>query len=288
MIDRKPKRLWRLGFLGVLLVLPMMLGNDCKKNEAQIGDFTVRSARTREPLQTVQIGEEVSIEAEVSTSPKDLPVTYRWKVKGEEGEEIKIPSEREPIAVYKAPSRPETRFVTLLVLAGDQVLDEKSIPIKVEAVTSTLSRGGEEVVLPPRQGGVPAPGEVQITRPQNGATGLGSRVLVTGTANIPENLSLWLVVYPHQVGLYFPQSFKGGNPVGKGIKGVWSETAALGEDNLGKGEQFDIIAVVADERATQSLSTTWKDWTQARTWPGLSELPRGASEKARITVTRAP
>lgn len=288
-MDRKPKRLWRLGFLGVLLVLPMTLGNNCaQKNEAQIGDLTVRSARTREPLQTVQIGEEVSIEAEVRKSPKDLPVTYRWKVKGEEGEEIKIPSEREPIAVYKAPSRPDTRFVTLLVLAGDQVLDEKSIPIKVEAVTSNFSRGGEEVVPPPGRSGVPAPGEVQITRPQHGAAELGSRVLVTGTANIPENLSLWLVVYPHQVGLYFPQSFKGGNPVGKGIKGVWSETAALGEENLGRREEFDIIAVVADERATQSLSKTWKDWTSARNYPGLAELPNGVFEKARITVTRAP
>jgi hypothetical protein len=111
---------------------------------------------------------------------------------------------------------------------------------------------------------------------------------VTGTANIPENLSLWLVVSPHASGLYFPQSFKGGNPVGKGIKGIWSETAAIGEENLGRGEQFDIIAVVADDQATDFLSTTWKNWVRAGTWPGLSELPRGASEKARITVTRAP
>lgn len=286
MIDHKPKRLWRLGLLGVLLVVPMTLGNNCApKNEAQIGDFTVRSPRTKAPLETVTIGEEVSIEAEVSTSPKDLPVTYKWEVK--EGEELKTPSEREPIAVYKAPDRPGTRFVTLVVLYRDQELNRKSIPIKVEAVTSTGGPGGE-VVPPPDSGGVTSPGEVQITKPQNGAAGLGSRVLVTGTANIPENLSLWLVVSPHASGLYFPQSFKGGNPVGKGIKGVWSETAAIGEENLGRREEFDIIAVVADENATQSLSKTWKDWTQARTWPGLSELPRGASEKARITVTRAP
>lgn len=262
---RIPKRLMWFGLLCVLLVMPIALSNCAKKN-AKIKDITIN--RENKKIEQVKSGEEVVIEAEVSKNPEDLTVTYKWEA--EEGE-IKTRDERKPMADYTAPATTEEKLVTvtLRALYGDKELDEKSIRIKV--------------VLSP-----PPPDMVKITKPKNGETGLGSRVMVTGTANIPENLYLWIVVVPHASGMYFPQSFKAkSEPVGKGIKGSWRETAALGEENLGRGEQFDILAVVADEQAKSELSTKLEEWKIARSWPGLLQLPSGAEEKVRITVKRA-
>lgn len=104
------------------------------------------------------------------------------------------------------------------------------------------------------------------------------REMARGTSqNIPKGQVIYIIVYPHIAGRYYPQD----NPVDIQVNGEWITLAFIGieEDT---GDKFDIIAVLADEMAQDAFNVYF---TQS-TWGGFENLPKGALIYCRVTVTR--
>jgi len=103
---------------------------------------------------------------------------------------------------------------------------------------------------------------------------------ITGTAtNIPDGYKLWILVYPNTAQKYYPQH--------DSIKiqdGKWSIKIRLGNEN-NTGEKFDIVAIIADEKANNELES-YMDSCANGYCPGLYDLPEGTSIKDSIEVTR--
>lgn len=103
---------------------------------------------------------------------------------------------------------------------------------------------------------------------------------IIGTAtNIPDGYKLWILVYPNTAQKYYPQH--------DSIKiqdGKWSIKIRLGNEN-NTGEKFDIVAIIADEKANNELES-YMDSCANGYCPGLYDLPEGTSIKDSIEVTR--
>lgn len=133
------------------------------------------------------------------------------------------------------------------------------------------------------------PGEVQIKKPQTGDTNIPVAYTVGGThTNVPENLRIWVLVYPHSNQKYYPQSNDSTGrwepPAPSSAGGNWSVGAYIGRE--GFKECFDIVAVVANEETNRYLIDLLGTWADANDYPGLfeSELPAGIMEKSSVTV----
>lgn len=123
--------------------------------------------------------------------------------------------------------------------------------------------------------------EVEITYPYDGAS-VEIREMVRGISQkVPEGHAIWIVVYSHVVGRYYPQNY----PADVQANGDWASLIYIGtEEDTSK--KFDIIAVIVN-KSTQDIFNAYL--TQAKdkkTWPGLERLPEGAAIYDRITVTR--
>jgi hypothetical protein len=123
--------------------------------------------------------------------------------------------------------------------------------------------------------------EVKITYPYDDDT-VEIREMVRGTSQkIPEGQAIWIMVYPHVVGRYYPQD----NPVDVQANGDWTSLIYIGiEEDVNR--KFDIIAVLADKRAQDAFNAYFTKAKDTNTWPGLERLLEGATIYDRITVMR--
>jgi PGF-pre-PGF domain-containing protein len=118
---------------------------------------------------------------------------------------------------------------------------------------------------------------VDITSPLNTAK---HNDTITGTARyIPEEKAVWIIIYSHKAHKYHPQNkldIQNGN---------WDLSAQFGlKDSI--REQFDIIALLADQNAQNEFTTYLNESNLAQKWDGIQTLPNGTQELARVTVTR--
>jgi len=123
--------------------------------------------------------------------------------------------------------------------------------------------------------------EVEITYPYDDDT-VKIREMVQGTSQkIPEGQAIWIIVYPHVVGRYYPQD----NPTDVQANGDWTSLIYIGiKEDVNR--KFDIIAVLADKRAQDAFNAYFKKAKDKKTWPGLERLLEDATIYDRITVTR--
>jgi len=123
--------------------------------------------------------------------------------------------------------------------------------------------------------------EVKITYPYDDAS-VEIREMIRGTSqSIPEGQVVWIIVYPQITGRYYPQNAL----TDIQANGDWSSPALIGiEEDVGK--KFDIIVVLANKEAQESLNAYLAQFEDKKTWPGLEKLPNGAVIYDRITITR--
>lgn len=104
---------------------------------------------------------------------------------------------------------------------------------------------------------------------------------ITGTAtNIPDDCTLWILVYPEAAQKYYPQY----GSIKNIQDGKWSIPIHIGTEN-NTGEKFDIVAVLADEDASDEFEV-YKQNCNDGYCPGMADLPEGATICDSIEVTR--
>ncbi len=124
---------------------------------------------------------------------------------------------------------------------------------------------------------------VQLTYPHNG-DGVDLVFSVEGTSqNVPENQAIWVIVYPHEVGLYYPMA----DCAVTHANGAWTSVAYLGEEN-DTGKQFDIFAVVANQTAQDELNAYATICKITGSYSGMGALPVGTVVYDKVTVIRNP
>ncbi|HET54055.1 MAG TPA: hypothetical protein ENN33_02440 [Ignavibacteria bacterium] len=126
-----------------------------------------------------------------------------------------------------------------------------------------------------------SPTGVEITFPYDGAT-VEIREMILGTSQkIPEGQAIWIVVYPHVAGRYYPQN----DPADVQTNGDWISLAFIGiQEDVNR--KFDIVAVLADESAQEAFNAYLTQAKGNKTWPGFEKLPEGTAIYDRITVAR--
>lgn len=106
--------------------------------------------------------------------------------------------------------------------------------------------------------------------------------MVKGTSrNIPNGQVIWVVVFVHNVGRYFPQN----RPADVQSDGDWASVTYFGIPT-DAGLVFDAIAVLADDASQTALNNYLTEARDKKEWRGMEELPAGAKIYSRVTVTR--
>jgi len=100
--------------------------------------------------------------------------------------------------------------------------------------------------------------------------------------NLPEGHWLWLVTFPHHFPSFHPQGAK----FKPNEKNHWQGFAAIGVDRNESGTMYDLILVMADERASTRFEVYLRRARETNEWKGLDYLPAGSMELTRITVYR--
>jgi hypothetical protein len=99
---------------------------------------------------------------------------------------------------------------------------------------------------------------------------------------------IWTFVVPPTGELYYPQYSCDRIGVAA-VNGKWESRIGLGNDNADEvGSFFDIVVMLADAQADQSLINTIKKMCADKKWGGLEkkELPKGLIDGQRIRVIR--
>lgn len=123
--------------------------------------------------------------------------------------------------------------------------------------------------------------KLEITYPHDGANVEISETVRGTSEKIPEGQAIWIMVYPHVIGRYYPNN----DPAGVQANGDWTSLTSIGiEEDVNR--KFDIIAVLADKRAQDAFNAYLKQAKDTDTWPGLERLPEGVTIYVRIPVTR--
>jgi hypothetical protein len=105
---------------------------------------------------------------------------------------------------------------------------------------------------------------------------------VTGTILfIPEDMHLWLVVYPIGSGRYHPQQ----SEIIPSENNEWRLDVYFGTPDAGVGEQFDLLLVFVNEEGNQALQDYLNNAAITGEYPGM-DLPSGCEIIDRITVER--
>lgn len=151
--------------------------------------------------------------------------------------------------------------------------------------------------------GADIPGRVTIDTPQQGTTDIpsGKEVQVGGSyTGIPEGKYLWVFIYSAEAGLhgrYYPQTktaLKGWQPdPTTGQDGRWALKVNFGAPNL----CYEIIVILADKTASQSIADQLKSWDAVKNYAGYElngpatadppdapGFPAGLVEKASIEI----
>ena len=128
--------------------------------------------------------------------------------------------------------------------------------------------------------------EVKITHP-TGESRVAHIETVRGTTRgIPTGHVVWVVVFAHEVGRYYPQD----RAASAEARGRWSSVTYLGlQGDAGKGKTFDILAVLVDDQARRVFGAYIAEAKEHADWPdwyGLEGLPTGVVIWDRVTVTR--
>lgn len=108
---------------------------------------------------------------------------------------------------------------------------------------------------------------------------------VFGIQGISINLKgqeLWLVLIVRGIPRFYPQD----GPAIVQDDGDWTSPSVFfgGEEDVGR--RFDVIAVVANDRAGMVFRKYLEVGQQTKEFPGLRSLPKGVVEYDRITVIR--
>ena len=107
-------------------------------------------------------------------------------------------------------------------------------------------------------------------------------VVVNGTiSDIPENMHLWLVVYPIRSGMYHPQQ----SEIISSKNNKWRLNVYVGTADAGAGEQFDLLLVFVDEEGNQAFQDYLNNAAEIGEYPGMN-LPAGCEIIDSITVER--
>lgn len=123
--------------------------------------------------------------------------------------------------------------------------------------------------------------KIIITHPLDG-TSVDIQQTIRGTyEGIPEGYSIWVLVYPHNAGLFYPQ----GKPAIMQENNEWSSDAYIGTPD-DTGNKFDIVAVLSDKKARDSFIAYSMEEKEKKSWQGLESLPEGTKLLHRITVIR--
>jgi hypothetical protein len=122
---------------------------------------------------------------------------------------------------------------------------------------------------------------VKITQPIEQAK-VEQTEMVKGTSQmIPNGQVVWVVVFVHSVGRYYPQN----NPADIEPSGDWASITYIGVPS-DIGLKFDLIAVLADQQAQNAFNKYLVDARDKNDYPGLARLPNGATIYDRISVIR--
>lgn len=127
-------------------------------------------------------------------------------------------------------------------------------------------------------------GLVTISIPKSGGTVDEDTVEVGGTYSPKIAEDIWVLVWPEKAPKKFWQQSDEadkGRPATK-QDGKWSVQCTLG----GPPQQYDIAVYTANRAASAELSQTLKKWAEAGRYPGLTKLPDGLTEQARISIRR--
>lgn len=123
---------------------------------------------------------------------------------------------------------------------------------------------------------------VQITSPLDGEA-VQCRVLTMGVYPEGHEKDLWVLLQPSD-DLYYPQSDHTNTSFKR--NGEWQVITRYGGS---KDEAYEVIVYEANDIASAFFTETIEEWKENLSYPGLSEeeLPEGATELDRITVTLA-
>ena len=122
---------------------------------------------------------------------------------------------------------------------------------------------------------------VKITQPTEG-TKVEQTEMVKGTSQrIPSEQVIWVVVFVHKVGRYYPQN----NPADVQASGDWASVTYIGVA-ADVGLKFDLIAVLADKEAQSAFNKYLVDARDKHDYPGFEHLPNGATIYDRVSTTR--
>ncbi len=118
---------------------------------------------------------------------------------------------------------------------------------------------------------------IHITSPNN-AQVVNLRQQVLGRyKEIPAGQTLWVMVAPYKVSLYFPQQ----GPAVIQPNGTWSSLTFVGGPT-DSGHAFDIFLVLVDQRGQQRLAAYLASNNQS----GMNGLPPGVTIVDKVTVWR--
>lgn len=116
--------------------------------------------------------------------------------------------------------------------------------------------------------------KASITSPKDGDN-VSNSITVSGTSEgeIPENMSMWLLIGEEVVNQWWPQ---GGSRIAP-IYGKWSKKAMVGggpDSDIGKEQQ--IVVILVDEKVNKEFKTWVETGINTSEWKGL-ELPQPPS-----------
>jgi hypothetical protein len=138
------------------------------------------------------------------------------------------------------------------------------------------------VTRTPIANATPAPTiSVAINRPIEGSLANYSTTVSGTSQNIPNGQTIWLVVQVPKVNRYYPMIA----PVAIDSTGNWYSFATLGGPS-DIGDQFNVIAVVANKTAQDNFIEYNINSMNANNFPGTVALPAGAIEYSKVQVIR--
>ena len=128
--------------------------------------------------------------------------------------------------------------------------EKKRILNEVEAfITDRVSALKEEFKQEIKREIVAETPSVEITVPENGSYAKAQTIVRGRSANLPEDMTLWIIVYEHRTDQYYPQR----RPADIANNGDWSCPAKFGGAVYNVDEKFDAIVIGIIEEDTEAL-----------------------------------
>jgi hypothetical protein len=249
-------------------------------------------------------GEEASISIDVF-SATSATLTYAWDA--DDGEIVR--GQGSPMITYRAPDKPGTYLVGVVVVGWDGQTVYRATLINVEeeptptptpppptatpvplAETPTSAAMAECSFVSPFRIPIEGPSvdaEVRITSMENCADNLptASSIPLAGTyAGDLTNKEIWILVYPPNL-VYYPQSTNAcANLSTPFDSGQWQEQIRLGRQ--GVPEAFHVVAIVAEvgSPASEAFHNYLNVGCQTHSYEGLAVIPPDATEMDSIIV----